>query len=110
MMWSASIRMLERASFAQENVALQHNGHNSSWAQGVLLPTLWLPIVCILSIPTTLYSLTLSLPPGENLLGFGSRLISTSHYSIGIVVIVISGYIVPKLALKVAQCVYPPFT
>jgi len=104
--WAASIRMLEGSTFSEQVV--QADSHSSiTWGQGLLLLALWLPATVTLSIPSSFYGLTQSLPPNENVMGIGSYLIDCSHYSIGIVVFVISGYIVPKLACKVVQYVCP---
>jgi len=102
-MWSASIRMLEASTFA-EHAVRQEDSHGSiTWGQAALLLALWLPVTGVLSIPSSFYGLTQSLPPGENVIGIGQTLIDVSHYSIGIVVFIISGYVVPKLARKMVQ-------
>ena len=71
------------------------------WA---LVLVVWPIIVGILSFPSVSYALSLSLPPDQNSLGMGSVALELFQHSIGLVLYVVSAYVVPKLARKVVEC------
>ena len=63
-----------------------------------LLVLLWLPVVCVLSMPMVMYLLTLSLPPDENSIGLGHGGIKFLGYAIGLILYCIKSLVLPKPA------------
>ena len=74
----------------------------------------WTPIACLLSSPMVLYVLSLSLPPGENLIRLNASFITCTQSVIGVILYAMKSLVLPKLAKRIAKMVYgdaaPPNT
>jgi len=79
---------------------------SACWRKDLLLYTLWLPIAFFLASPMGLAMLSLSLPPGENVLHLDEAILRAVQFSMGAVLYVIKSYPIPKCARTLARWVY----
>ena len=67
----------------------------------MLMGAIWLPGLSLFSFPSIAYALSLSLPPENNSLGLNNAvLLQVFQEGIGLILFVISAYVVPPLARK----------
>jgi len=84
-----------------------------TWRKHAVLILLWLPIICILSLPMVLAMISLSVPPDENMLGLGEGLLGAASATMGAALYLIKSYALPALADLLTRLVYkdsPPST
>ena len=98
----------------------QHGARNvdgtakHTWQKECLLVLAWTPIACLLSSPMVMYVMSLSLPPGENLIGLNASFMTFTQSVIGVILYAMKSLVLPKLAQRIAKLVYrdaiPPNT
>ena len=121
-LFSSRLKLLRWAHFLAAQGRQDHSGHSDdgpSRRQAVLgahrlqpdvrsirwrlaVGLLWPVLVAVLSVPSVLAILSLSIPPENNVLGISEPVLTLSQGSIGAVLFALKAWIVPSLARKAA--------
>jgi len=103
------LQVRERRRDAHQSDVLQSSTISSGdfcWKRHAVLVVLWLPTICILSLPMALAMLSLSLPPNENVLGLGEDVLFIAHATMGAALYLTKLHVLPNLAKFLTRIVY----
>ena len=72
--------------------------------QVAVLFGIWVPFICVASIPSFMYGLSVS-TPADNTIGISSTVIALFHNGAGLILSIINGFVVPQLASTLIRTV-----
>ena len=71
------------------------------------LSLVWALMLCVLSIPSVLYSMSTAVPGGNNILGLGVTVLEGFQHAAAAMLSVISDFVTPSLATLTAGALLP---